>query len=163
MSGFRNLAMRLAAALLMLAGLQTAGLAANYQLNDRVQAYVSGDWYDGTIVGFGDPTFFGTKGKIAYPKFNDEQIEYPGRELIQQHGGGQADLPHVTGQHIGLGEEHVYEDIMQLVDLVRDGTPTLATPEHARHVIDIIESAYRAAETGQTQELSTTFETLPVE
>jgi len=31
------------------------------------------------------------------------------------------------------------------------------TPEHARHVIDIIESGYRAAETGETQELRTTF------
>lgn len=59
MSGFRNLAMRLAAALLMLAGLQTAVLAANYQLNDRVQAYVSGDWYDGTIVGFGEGDYAG--------------------------------------------------------------------------------------------------------
>ena len=46
---------------------------------------------------------------------------------------------------------------MQLVELARDGTPSLATPEHARHVIDIIESAYRAAETGQTQTLQTTF------
>ena len=46
---------------------------------------------------------------------------------------------------------------MQLVDWVRDGTPSIATAEHARHVIDIIESAYRAASTGQTQELRTTF------
>ncbi len=46
---------------------------------------------------------------------------------------------------------------MQLVDWVRDGTPTVATAEHARHVIDIIESAYRSAETGQAQALTTTF------
>ncbi len=46
---------------------------------------------------------------------------------------------------------------MQLVDWVRDGTPSIATAEHARHVIDIIESAYRASDTGQTQELRTTF------
>ncbi|CAA9556782.1 MAG: Myo-inositol 2-dehydrogenase, partial [uncultured Thermomicrobiales bacterium] len=31
------------------------------------------------------------------------------------------------------------------------------TAEHARHVIEIIESAYRASETGQTQRLTTTF------
>jgi predicted dehydrogenase len=43
------------------------------------------------------------------------------------------------------------------VDLVREGTPTSATPEHARHVIEIIEAGYRAAETGQTQTLQTTF------
>jgi predicted dehydrogenase len=113
----------------------------------------------GTITGFGDPTIFGTKGKVDGPKLNGEPLDYPGRDLLDKHGG-QADLPHVTGQHIGLGEEHVYEDIMQLVDFVREDKPTLATPEHARHVIDIIESAYRAAETGQTQELTTTFQTL---
>ncbi len=110
----------------------------------------------GTIVGFGDPTFFGTKGKIAGPNFNDKKIDYPGRERLEQVGG-QADLPHINDKHAGVGEEHVFEDIMQLVDLVREDKPTLATPEHARHVIDIIESAYRAAETGQTQTLTTTF------
>ncbi len=46
---------------------------------------------------------------------------------------------------------------MQLVDWIREDKPTIVTPEHARHVIDIIESAYRAAETGQTQTLHTTF------
>ena len=49
---------------------------------------------------------------------------------------------------------------MQLVDVIREGKETLATPEHARHVIDIIESGYRAAETGQTQDLTTSFEVL---
>ena len=38
------------------------------------------------------------------------------------------------------------------------GTPTPVTAEHARHVIDIIESGYRAAQTGTTQELTTTFD-----
>jgi hypothetical protein len=47
---------------------------------------------------------------------------------------------------------------MQLVDWVREGKPSPVTAEHARHVIDIIESAYRAAATGETQELRTTFE-----
>ena len=46
---------------------------------------------------------------------------------------------------------------MQLVDWVRDGTPSIATAEHARHVIEIIDCAYKAAETGQTQELKTEF------
>ena len=46
---------------------------------------------------------------------------------------------------------------MQLVDAVLDGRPSAVTAEHARHVIDIIESGYRAAETGRTQDLSTTF------
>jgi len=66
-------------------------------------------------------------------------------------------LPHVTGGHRELGEAHVFEDIMQLVDWVTDGTPSVATAEHARHVIEIFEAGYRAAETGQTQDLTTTF------
>jgi predicted dehydrogenase len=56
-----------------------------------------------------------------------------------------------------MQEAHVYEDVMQLVDWVREDRPTPVTAEQARHVIDVIESAYRSAETGQTQELTTTF------
>jgi predicted dehydrogenase len=56
-----------------------------------------------------------------------------------------------------MDEGHVFEDIMQLVDWVRDGTPSIVTAEHARHVVEIIEAGYRAAETGRTQELTTTF------
>jgi hypothetical protein len=33
----------------------------------------------------------------------------------------------------------------------------------ARHAIDIIEAGYRAARTGVTQQLKTTFETLPLD
>jgi predicted dehydrogenase len=46
---------------------------------------------------------------------------------------------------------------MQLVDSI-GGEPSRVTPEQARHVIDIIESGYRAAETGTAQTLATTFE-----
>ena len=103
-------------------------------------------------------SYFGTKGSIVGVKLNDQPLDYPGRELAESNRGGrQWLLPHVVGEHRGLGEEHVYEDVMQLVDWVREGTPSIVTAEHARHVIDIIESAYQAAETGQTQELRTTF------
>lgn len=71
--------------------------------------------------------------------------------------------PHVTGEHAQMLESHVFADMMQLVDWVREGKPSLASGEHARHVIDIIESGYRAAESGQMQELRTTFEPLPLE
>ena len=104
-------------------------------------------------------SYFGTAGTIEGLKLNGEPFDWAGRDLADAHGpsGRQYVLPHVVGAHRGIGEEHVYEDIMQLVDWIRDGTSSVATAEHARHVIDIIESAYRAAETGQTQELRTTF------
>jgi predicted dehydrogenase len=46
------------------------------------------------------------------------------------------------------------------VDWVREGIPSVCTAEHARHVIEIFEAGYRAAETGQTQALTTAFETV---
>jgi len=57
-----------------------------------------------------------------------------------------------------MQEAHVYEDIMQLVDWIREDKPSPVTAEQARHVIDVFESAYRSAETGQTQTLTTTFQ-----
>ncbi len=109
----------------------------------------------GAIEG-GVPTWiFGTSGVIRYerggPTLNGEPINYPGRS------DGTRRLPHVTEMHRGVPSAHIFEDIMQLVDWVRDDRPTVVTAEHARHVIDIFESAYRAARTGQTQELTTTF------
>jgi predicted dehydrogenase len=107
-------------------------------------------------------SYFGTNGTISRLALNGEPIAYPGHELAAQApdaSGQQWVLPHVVGPHRTIGEQHVYEDIMQLVDWVRDDTPTPVTAEHARHVIDIIESAYRSVETGQAQTLTTTFVT----
>jgi predicted dehydrogenase len=52
---------------------------------------------------------------------------------------------------------------MQLTDWVRDGRSSIATAEHARHVIEIIEAGYTAAETGTTQDLHTSFTPMPLE
>lgn len=109
--------------------------------------------------GFGG-SYFGTNGTIIGLKLNGEPFAYPGREAAARVPGGRGNqtlLPHVVGPHREIEEQHVYEDIMQLVDWIRDDTPTIVTAEHARHVIDIIESAYRSAQTGQAQELSTAF------
>ncbi len=126
---------------------------------DASFAFVYGTAAGGITRGFA-PSFFGTEGNIVGLRLNGEPFDYPGREVADADGGSvQHLLPHVTGPHRDIEEQHVYEDVMQLVDWVRDGTPSIATAEHARHVIDIIESAYRAAETGQTQELTTTFAT----
>lgn len=102
--------------------------------------------------GFAQPSIFGRAGSIVGTHFGEQDLKLP-----DDH------MPHVTGDHLRMAEFHVFEDVMQLVDLVREGTPSIVTPEHARHVIDIIESGYRAAATGQTQELRTTFNPLPLE
>jgi predicted dehydrogenase len=104
-------------------------------------------------------TYFGTGGTIVGQQLDGAPLAFPGHEMVAQAGwvANQWLLPHVVGPHCAIEEQHVFEDIMQLVDWVRDGTPSIVTPEHARHVIEIIEAGYRAAETGQAQELSTAF------
>lgn len=106
-------------------------------------------------------TYFGTNGTISGLNLNGQPFEYEGLDIIRAHeaegASNQWILPHVVGVHRQIEEQHVYEDIMQLVDWVRDDKPSIVTAEHARHVIDIIESAYRSSETGQAQTLTTTF------
>ena len=105
-------------------------------------------------------SYFGTKGAIVGMELNGRPLEFPGHEIARQVPGVQGQqilLPHVVGPHREIDEQHVFEDIMQLVDWIREDRPSIVTAEHARHVVDIIESAYRAAETGQTSALSTTF------
>jgi predicted dehydrogenase len=117
---------------------------------DSFYAFVHG------AVGGGVPTWiFGTDGVIRYekggPTLNGEPIDFPGKS------DGARRLPHVNEMHQGVPSAHIFEDIMQLVDWIRDDKPTIVTAEHARHVIDIFESAYRSARTGETQELTTSF------
>lgn len=117
----------------------------------------------GTVIDdFAAACYFGTSGTIRGLLLNDEPIDFPGRELTMGAPTWDWDaqmrvLPHVVGPHRTIPEAHVFEDIMQLVDWVRVGIPSPVTAEHARHVIDIIESAYRSAATGTAQELRTSF------
>ena len=123
-----------------------------------------GDAFFGFVYGvaagglqIGRPHIMGTKGVINGGELNGEPIDYEGRAIAEKYSYT-APLPHVTGEHRQMAEMHVFEDVMQLVDLVRDGTPTPATAEHARHVIEIFDAAYRSAESSQAQDLYTTFE-----
>jgi predicted dehydrogenase len=115
------------------------------------------------IEDFGAGAYYGTKGAIVGLELNGEPFEFERRELTAHAPAWDWDaqmhvLPHVVGPHRAIPESHVFEDVMQLVDLIREGLPTASNPEHARHVIDIIESGYRAAESGRTQTPQTTFE-----
>jgi predicted dehydrogenase len=108
--------------------------------------------------------YFGTGGSIIGLTINGEPLEYLGADIARQAAdqnqdlGNQWLLPHINELHRDLPEQHVFEDVMQLVDGVTERKPSPVTPEHATHVIDIIESAYRASSTGQTQMLSTKVE-----
>jgi predicted dehydrogenase len=53
---------------------------------------------------------------------------------------------------------NIIADIIEFINcIVKDEEPTIATGEHARHVIEIFEKAYISAKTGRTQLLETTF------
>ncbi len=124
---------------------------------DTLFAFVYGT-FAGTLTEFGQPNFYGDQGSIVGTKLNGKSLDYPGREEAESaRMGNNVLLPHVVGEHRNRDEAHVFEDIMQLVDWVREGIPSICTAENARHVIEIIEAGYRAAETGQTQTLTTTF------
>ncbi len=111
---------------------------------------------------FAAPTIYGTSGTLDGVLLNGAPIDFPGQ--AETSGAPVTDwehqmrvLPHVTGPHRDIPESHVFEDIMQLVRWVREGVPSEATAEHARHVIEIIEKGYASAETGQTMDLATSF------
>jgi len=118
----------------------------------------------GTVIeDFAAARYFGTDGEIAGLLLNGEPFDFPGRELTTDAPTWDWEvqmrvLPHVTGPHRQIPESHVFEDIMQLVGWVREGVPSPVSAEHARHVIDIIESTYRSAASGRTESLSTTFD-----
>ena len=110
----------------------------------------------GRLPNIGRPYIMGTQGVINGGELNGQAIDYPGRAIVEQYGYTAA-LPHVVGKHREVEEAHVFEDAMQLVDWVLFDKPTVATAEHARHVIEIFDAAYRSAATGQVQALRTTF------
>jgi predicted dehydrogenase len=118
----------------------------------------------GTVIeDFGAACYFGTEGEIRGVLLDGAPFDFPGRELTLSAPPTDFEvqmrvLPHVVGPHRELPESHVFEDVMQLVDWVRNGTRSPVTAQHARHVIDIIESIYRSAETGSSERLTTTFE-----
>lgn len=66
-----------------------------------------------------------------------------------------ADQPYLSGEHLALEEPHVYCDIMDLVDAIREDRAPRSTGEQARHVVEIIEKAQAAAASGTAQTLTT--------
>ena len=92
----------------------------------------------------------------------DNSSGYPVRFSVhgraaREYAAALADQPYLRDEHLAIEEPHVYCDIMDLVDAIREDRAPRATGEQARHVVEIIERAHAAARTGQTQELSSTF------
>jgi predicted dehydrogenase len=111
---------------------------------------------------WGGLELYGTHGMLEVTDVNHAS-GYPtaytvrGRNGAAERTASLADQPYLTGEHLTIEEPHVYCDIMDLVDAIRDDRPPRATGEQARHVVEIIAAAHRAAQTGQAQELTSTF------
>jgi len=101
------------------------------------------------------PSVFGTEGSVSNGKLNGEPLLGSPAEAVM--------LPNMNLLHIALPQPHVWADLMQLVDWVREGKQSIATAEHARHVIEIIEAGWESASTGKVVELKTSFDTVPLE
>lgn len=116
-------------------------------------------------IGFGRMVFFGTNGTIdtGRPGAGLEISSQTALSGLLGFTGGsyvvqaRRDLPHVVGAHPSIPESHVYADIMHLVDCIVDGQKPVPSGEHARHVVEVIEKGYLSAQTGQHQEIVSTF------
>jgi len=122
----------------------------------------------GEVIGWGFTGIYGSSGTLEvtglipgtpYPgqiKINPPDLD---EELDSSLAAGAAPAaPFITGPHIDLQEAHLWADIRHLVDCIRHDTQPIPSAEHARHVIEIIEKGYAAAQTGQVQELRTRFQ-----
>ncbi len=107
---------------------------------------------------WGGMEIFGNQGVLT---ITDVEMKsgYPVEFLLSGtvHRAKLGDQPYLTGQHLAIEEPHVYVDIMDLVDAIRDDRSPRASGDQARHVVEIIEAARTAIATGSTQTLRTTF------
>ncbi|HEU5101051.1 MAG TPA: Gfo/Idh/MocA family oxidoreductase [Roseiflexaceae bacterium] len=119
---------------------------------------VGSDCRGSGLIPWGGLGLYGTAGALEVT-YVDHNSGYPLRfnALSSQHSAELADQLYLKGEHLAIEEPHVYADIMDLVDAIRDDRAPQASGEQARHVVEIIERARVAARTGQTQELRSTF------
>lgn len=98
---------------------------------------------------------YGTKGTIhmsgsGFEMFTPEE-SFGGPGWVTVPGPQRPEGPGVSGRHI-------LADIMELVDCISENRdPTVATGEHARHVVEVIEKAYISSCTGQAMDITTIF------
>ncbi len=83
---------------------------------------------------------------------------------VQMKTGSTYGLDHEVREVLPFDEreyqpgEHILADILDLAESVREDRAPRASAEHARHVIEIIEKTYVAANSGERQLLTTSFD-----
>ncbi len=111
---------------------------------------------------WGQLALFGSEGGVEVTKIH-QASGWPSH-LSVRRGGTSEELvvdirehPLINDHHVDIEEPHCYVDLMHLVECIQTGEKPVASIEHARHVVDVIEKGYLAARTGQRQVVTTTF------
>ena len=104
---------------------------------------------------WGDLTISGSKGSLTVRPLPDKSWCY---ELLLTRSGATSPEREEFGtgldeKHDALDEAHVARDLLDFVEAVRDRRFPRASAEAACHVIEIIEAAEKAAETGSVVEI----------
>ena len=138
------------------------------QFDDGIQAVASGTYsMEGRQVPAGFLGIYGSHGTIETTVL-DPLTWYPTEAMVRiRDAAGQTnersitcpltDVPGLHPPHNTLQECHVYADIIHLVDSVLANREPAGTAAQARHITEIIDKAYLAAQTGHAQRLATEF------
>jgi predicted dehydrogenase len=126
------------------------------------------------LLDFGDSVFAEVNGTYCQRARNTPQVElYCERGVIQLGGWARPQVPlevWSTEPAHGLPRgwyqpdrmqptmRHTVADLAHFADCVADGLAPVHSAAHAAHVIEVIERAYQAARTGQTQAVESTLE-----
>jgi predicted dehydrogenase len=112
---------------------------------------------------WGSLGLYGTAGSLEITEM-DHASGYPlacevqgSKEVGQTLTAQLTDQSYLRGEHLSVEEPHVFADIMDLVDAIREDRAPVATGEQARHVVEIIEASLRAINSGCSQELKSSF------
>jgi predicted dehydrogenase len=117
----------------------------------------------GSALPWGFLGIYGSERALEVTELEPDTGSPAGATLTDERSGERTELelPRLLATlgpaHAGLQEAHVWADILELVDCIREDRDSRAGGEHARHVIEIMEKGYLAARSGQAQELRTTF------
>jgi predicted dehydrogenase len=127
----------------------------------------SGQLCQGGSTVWGQLCFFGAKGAIEVVG-GDEATGWPLKLMV--NGQVKEDplsegfkpvhdqaLRYLAGPHKSVEEAHVYLDVRHLAECAVEGVKPVASAEHARHVIEVIELAYKSSKDGKAHETTTAF------
>ncbi|MBM4417105.1 MAG: Gfo/Idh/MocA family oxidoreductase [Chloroflexi bacterium] len=122
------------------------------------------------LLDFGSNVFAEVNGTYCQVARNTPQVEIYLTEGVLQIGGwARPGVPlEIHGAHDGVKGwlrpdrlqprmKHTVADLAHFADCVADGLSPIHSAAHAAHVIEVIEAGYRAARSGQVQEVSSSF------